>query len=558
MSKSLKKIIKNKGIAKLLTIVIIIIILATALVIWVNNRINNKYKDIINIYISNVLENVKEEYPNVNQSDLIKILNNKNITANKKMLENYGIINEQAIKALEQKDRNNINYNLLILIVTCIAIIIAFYNYLKYRQKEIDKITEYVEKVSNKQYSLDINENSEDELSSLKNELYKVTVMLKEEADNSKKQKEALSTSISDISHQLKTPLTSILIMLDNLRESDNMDQKTRCEFISEISRQIENMNWLVISLLKLSRLDAGVVEFEKDTINANKLVNEIISNLEIVAELKNVNLEVQASKECYFEGDYNWNKEAIQNIVKNAIEHTKVNTKVKLLGDGIEDKNTQIELAKTTDKVPMGFEGKTTAGYIIVSDEWIQQKSDYYLSNGIELYINCNNSDVLEENIKKIDKNINITNIDSYIREQKAMWIVIAIFLYGFITVISLIGVTNIFNTITTNMNLRSKEFANLKSIGMTTKEFNKMIRLESIFYGTKSLLIGIPIGLGLSYLMFKAFGESVDFGFIFPVSGVLISIIAVFVLIISIMKYSLNKINKQNIIETIRKDNI
>ncbi len=231
---------------------------------------------------------------------------------------------------------------------------------------------------------------------------------------------------------------------------------------------------------------------------------------------------------------------------------------KVKLVGDGIEDKNTQIEIAKTTDKVPMGFEGRTSNGYLIVSDEWIQKKSDYYLSNRIELYINCNNSDVLEENIKKIDKNINITNIDSCIREQKAMWIVIAIFLYGFITVISLIGVTNIFNTITTNMNLRSKEFANLKSIGMTTKEFNKMIRLESIFYGTKSLLIGIPIGLGLSYLMFKAFEESVDFGFIFPVSGVLISIIAVFVLIISIMKYSLNKINKQNIIETIRKDNI
>ena len=230
---------------------------------------------------------------------------------------------------------------------------------------------------------------------------------------------------------------------------------------------------------------------------------------------------------------------------------------KVKLIGDGIEDKNTQIEIAKTTDKVPMGFEGRTSNGYIIVSNEWIEQNSNYLL-NGTELYINCNNADVLEENIRKIDKNLNITNIDSYIREQKAMWIVIAIFLYGFITVISLIGVTNIFNTITTNMNLRSKEFANLKSIGMTTKEFNRMIRLESIFYGTKSLLIGIPIGTLLSYLMFKAFGESVDFGFIFPVSGVSISVIAVFVLIISIMKYSLNKINKQNIIETIRKDNI
>ncbi len=230
----------------------------------------------------------------------------------------------------------------------------------------------------------------------------------------------------------------------------------------------------------------------------------------------------------------------------------------MKLVGKSVDERNAEIEIAKSTDKYPMGFEGKTTGGYIIVSDEWIQKKSDYYLSNGIELYINCNNSDVLEENIRKIDKNLNITNIDSYIREQKAMWIVIAIFLYGFITVISLIGVTNIFNTITTNMNLRSKEFANLKSIGMTTKEFNRMIRLESIFYGTKSLLIGIPIGTLLSYLMFKAFGESVDFGFIFPVSGVSISIIAVFVLIISIMKYSLNKINKQNIIETIRKDNI
>ena len=230
----------------------------------------------------------------------------------------------------------------------------------------------------------------------------------------------------------------------------------------------------------------------------------------------------------------------------------------VKLIGDGIDDRNSEIEIAKLTDQVPMGFEGKTSGGYIIVSDEWTEKNRDYYLSNGTELYINCNNADVLEENIRKIDKNLSITNIDSYIREQKAMWIVIAIFLYGFITVISLIGVTNIFNTITTNMNLRSKEFANLKSIGMTTKEFNRMIRLESIFYGTKSLLIGIPIGLGLSYLMFKAFGESVDFGFIFPVSGVSISVIAVFVLIISIMKYSLSKINKQNIIETIRKDNI
>ena len=222
-------------------------------------------------------------------------------------------------------------YNLIILIATSVALTVVFYFYLKYRQNEIDKITKYVERVSNKKYILDIDENTEDELSSLKNELYKITVMLKEEADNSEKQKEALTTSISDISHQLKTPLTSILIMLDNLSESDNMDKQTRDKFIAEISRQIENMNWLVISLLKLSRLDAGVVEFESQRINANKLVNEVISNLEIMTELKNVGFEIEANKDCYFIGDYNWNKEAIQNIVKNAIEHTKINTKVKI-----------------------------------------------------------------------------------------------------------------------------------------------------------------------------------------------------------------------------------
>ena len=136
-----------------------------------------------------------------------------------------------------------------------------------------------------------------------------------------------------------------------------------------------------------------------------------------------------------------------------------------------------------------------------------------------------------------------------------------ISIFLYGFIAVITLIGVTNIFNTITTNMNLRSKEFAMLKSIGMTKKEFNKMINLESIFYGIKSLIIGITLGLGLSYWIYtivKDNGATERIKFIFPTYSIIISIVFIMVIVGIIMKYSLNKINKQNIIETIRNDNI
>lgn len=235
-----------------------------------------------------------------------------------------------------------------------------------------------------------------------------------------------------------------------------------------------------------------------------------------------------------------------------------KLDTKV-IDKKGNEKETEKVEIVKVTDKRPMGLENTySDSGYIVVSDEWMDEHKECVFDR-IELCVHTNNADKVEENIKNTYRSdISVNNYDQIARQENALWLVIAIFLYGFIAVISLIGITNIFNTITTNMNLRSKEFANLKSIGMTKKEFNRMIRLESIFYGTKSLVIGVPIGIGLSYGIYKAFAEGAEMGFIFPTSGVIISVVAVFILIAGIMKYSLNKINKQNIIETIRKDNI
>ena len=136
-------------------------------------------------------------------------------------------------------------------------------------------------------------------------------------------------------------------------------------------------------------------------------------------------------------------------------------------------------------------------------------------------------------------------------------MILVIKIFLYGFISVITLIGVTNIFNTITSNMELRQKEFAMLKSVGMTKKEFNRMINLETVFYGTKSLIYGITLGMIGTYFIYRAFKNNIT-TFAFPGIAIAISVVAVFILIFVIMKYSVRKINKQNTIETIRKENI
>ena len=249
----------------------------------------------------------------------------------------------------------------------------------------------------------------------------------------------------------------------------------------------------------------------------------------------------------------------------KSKVEHY-FNVKA---GDSMEvtmdDEQKQIKISKITTERPMGYEScYTEGGYLFVSEDYPVVTKDKSELNSGNLCIDAQKPSEIENKLTDLKKeseefeNIMVTNLAEYADQEKRIIILVSIFLYGFIAVITLIGVTNIFNTITTNMILRSKEFANLKSIGMTTKEFNKMIKLESIMYGAKSLLIGIPIGLFGSYEIFKSFTNSIDFGFIVPWQAIIISVVFVFIIVGLTMKYSLNKINKQNIIETIRQDNI
>lgn len=222
--------------------------------------------------------------------------------------------------------------------------------------------------------------------------------------------------------------------------------------------------------------------------------------------------------------------------------------------------KDCSIEIAKITTEVPMGMSKYQNGNASIFIDEKLEENimGDSYSKY---VYIDSKNANKTQEEIEKILGNADyrLMNIDEDAKMMDSFYTLVAIFLYGFITVIALIGVTNIFNTITTNMNLRRREFAMLKSIGMTKKEFNRMIRLESFFYGMKSLIIGIPIGCVLSYLIYKALvSGTLIIKYQLPISAIIISAIAVFLLITTIMKYSINKINKQNIIETIRNDNI
>lgn len=227
-----------------------------------------------------------------------------------------------------------------------------------------------------------------------------------------------------------------------------------------------------------------------------------------------------------------------------------------------IDDKEYNIKIVARTEERPNGIENLYSINaYFIVSEEFMN-KVGY---KSATLYAQSNDADKLDKEVEQYEKdnnltdsNLNTINMEESIRAENAIVLVVSIFLYGFIGVITLIGITNIFNTITTNMNLRKKEFAMLKSIGMTKKEFNRMIRLESIFYGVKSLIIGIPIGLVLSYGMYNMFKNSMEMEYVLPYKAIIVAIVFVAVVIGIIMRYSMSKINKQNIIETIRNDNI
>lgn len=252
-------------------------------------------------------------------------------------------------------------------------------------------------------------------------------------------------------------------------------------------------------------------------------------------------------------------------------VELSVLNVKTReILNGGFYDFSTddysknKIEVAKVTTLRPMGIENNYGQAFMIISDELFDEiyKNGESMGSVISCFIDSTNADKLQEEIEKFitDKDsYNLYNNDKAAKDIQGFYTLLAIFLYGFITVIALIGVTNIFNTINTNMNLRKGEFAILKSVGMTGKEFNRMINLEVLFYSLKSLLIGVPLGIGLSYVLYLAFNQGKNvILYKLPVGGIIISIIAVFILVFIIMRFSIRKVSEQNIIENIRNENI
>ena len=347
-------LLKRKTLIKVLLTNIVIVLLFIIIFVVVIKMQSKVYSKIVNEKINDIINNVMEKYPEVKEEDILKIINNRD-DSSENILEKYGYDDELSyIKELRENINKNLINTAVLIGIFGIASLSIFMRYVLIQEKELKEINEYIKEVNNKNYSLKIEDNKDGELSRLRNELYKTTVILREAAENSEEEKEKLSIAIADISHQLKTPLTSIRIMLDNISDNPDMPQEIREDFIQDISKQVEHMSSLVISLLKIAKFDAGTIKMENEEIDAKKLIDSVINNLAILIEIKEIEVITKIDEKAIFIADYKWQQEALTNILKNAIEHSQPKSNIYIIVE-----NTSIFLEIKIKDEGQGIEQK-------------------------------------------------------------------------------------------------------------------------------------------------------------------------------------------------------
>lgn len=305
----------------------ILIILIFILLIYISNSLfYQKYINNNNLFLNNVIANILEKYPNITKEEIVSLLNNNN-NKNKNILNEYGIYldNSYVLNNNKLVKYNNIS-NLALVILLSLSLLIIYLIKLKKVNKELNYILSYLKNINMGIYKLEIDSNDETSFSILKNELLKTTIMLKEIASINQKDKVLLKKSLEDISHQIKTPLTTITLILDNINETNYKEK------VKDMKRIVVNLNFLINSLLKLARFDANTITFKRDKILVSYLLDKVILNVSILADLKEIEIIKKGELHSFVKGDFNWEEEALTNILKNSLEHSLKNNNIEII----------------------------------------------------------------------------------------------------------------------------------------------------------------------------------------------------------------------------------
>lgn len=308
----------SKYIKKLTLVFIVSTILAISVVVIVDNSYTNQMIHAKKHLLVNLLSS--------EELDKYEIITKNNLSNSEldKLLDDNGYYDIQNIKGFSDfNDSKNQSLKLVVGLVTVVNITYIIMTVLRYKseQKRLKELNVYINKILNNDFTLDIQEFDDDSLASLKNDFYKITNKLRFLNEYSINEKKNLEVTLSDISHQLKTPLTSLFV-INSVLEDDLADD-VRMNFLKQNYLQLEKIEWLVKSLLKMSQIDSGSIPFSKEKVKVKDLISKSLEDHLITIELKHINLETVIDDDHEVTCDISWTSEAISNIIKNAVEHT-------------------------------------------------------------------------------------------------------------------------------------------------------------------------------------------------------------------------------------------
>jgi signal transduction histidine kinase len=317
---------KNPEVKRVVIIFVVLLVVFLVLAVVMSCISMMYYRHTTALNHAAVVGAVAQRYPEA-ETDIINQIQNWDEDAllkGREILEMYGMHNTGTLTDSPLLQRNfwiNTLLYLLLAAVICGIFVLFFMRFLKGQYGQIQHLAHYARKVGSGDYSLDIRDNDEGDISILKNEIYKITTMLKEQAQVLNRDKAVLADSLADISHQLKTPMTSISVLNDLLYVAPS--QKVRQQFLDRMRSQLKRMEWLITSLLKLSRLDAGAITMRRDEIIVKDLVDRAVASMAVPLDIKMQEVRVKGPADTKYIGDFNWTCEALINILKNCIEHT-------------------------------------------------------------------------------------------------------------------------------------------------------------------------------------------------------------------------------------------
>lgn len=368
---------ENKEIKKLAFFSILSFILGLGVLFLFHNIIYNLYKTNLIENNSYLVGKVVEKHPEL-EEEIIKLLTDKKIETEKgiKILEKYGLDKIDALDSIENIHSLRLNlffYDFFFVLFYFLCIVFIYFIFIKKQYQKIEEMNKYMVSVLNGDYRFNIRDYEEGAMSRLRSDIYRITTRLKNQKEDILKDKKNLEDVLSDISHQLKTPLTSMYVINDVLYDN-KLKEEEKKELLTKNKKQLQRIEWLVTSLLKISRIDSGTITFKKEEIKIRTLIEKALEPINIALELKNQEIEIKGEKDLTIICDNNWTREAILNIVKNAHEHSDEKTKINIAygnnalytyieikdkGEGIEEK----ELKKVFKRFYTGDHNKESIG---------------------------------------------------------------------------------------------------------------------------------------------------------------------------------------------------